>query len=189
MTLTPQQASIIGSASGFVDDWCVYEHWYGEPEQLIYVGICRLVDVFHAPDARTNSEWHKTVQMRHTLHVRIIATGERVECYRYYGRYLDANKPPCNRLGRHVGAGMEIMCVQTGERFATQSDAARALGVSQASISQNLNSLIPATKGGFQFRRVPRNSAGADDAAGAHGTPGAPPSGVAHPFIPVPTGA
>lgn len=158
--VTQHATQIVGSPAGFLNDWCVYEHYYGENDTLIYIGLCRLIDVFSAPDARNNSEWVKLVNDTYALTLRIIATGTRANCFAYHGHHMTTRgRPVCNARGVHAGARNVIECIETGARFNTQEEASRGMGVSQSAISQHLQGKPNfARVKGYTFRRVPADA-------------------------------
>lgn len=154
MTYTPQDASIIIDPNRNHELWVVYEHWWFNPDgadQIVYVNTCMLKDVFYMREARNNSHWLKWfADTGHQVRVRIIAT---------YGNMIDAQRaaithlkkfnpmPPCNEYGLQLSyAGRPLLC-SNGQEYATQSDAAMALGVSQSNISEHMRGRRKNVKG------------------------------------------
>ena len=159
--ITKTDSAIIVETGDTSKTWCVYEHHViltpGEPPETIMIGACRLCDVYNLSDGKKNSEWIRIFEKGGTVLVRIVATTpEKTFANRHAMKLLKEmeNKPRCNIFGydlRH--SSRAIKCVQSGERYATQSAAALALGIPASSISRHLNGELK-TAGGFNFHYV-----------------------------------
>jgi hypothetical protein len=162
MTIVAQSATIIDRTDQFNKQWCMYEHWMfddtAQADVLLYVGLCRLSEVFHFHDARRNSEWMKRVQPSTTLTIRIAMTGTRKECTDQRGIYIHAlpTRPICNMIGFDVvGTSPGIICNETNVRYASQVEACEALGLNQGRLSSHLAGKPGAVSlNGYTFRRA-----------------------------------
>lgn len=157
--MTPQAATIIDRLDQLRDRWCVYEHWlFNDTHQcdvLVYMGLCKLSQVFGMPDAHRNSEWGKLVTPATVLTIKITATGTHVECANQRGRNLLAltARPHCNQLGFDMtGTSARIVCNETGQEFSTQAECAEAQGISQGNLSLHLAGKLRKV-GGLTYRR------------------------------------
>jgi hypothetical protein len=146
--------------------WCAFEHIAalepGAPPAVIFVGACRLIEVYRLADGRTNSEWTKIYANGGTVQVRIIATGDRLDVMRHAQRHARTFDPlpRCNMYGYNVrGASRAIRC-SNGQTYPTQRDAALALGVSQSAISQQLDGKLLSVRG-FTFSYTTPDAVGA----------------------------
>lgn len=145
MTLiTTVQSTVANTVQGFGDDWCVYRHIVpsndGTPPSIIYIGCCKLTKLYDMTDARRNSEWRKLMTLDRALIVEIIAIGNKRECYQHRGRVIATSnpRPHCNVRGFDTtGAAVKIHC-SNGAVYATQTEAATALQLSQSAISRHL---------------------------------------------------
>lgn len=139
---------------GFNDNYCVYEVWLAD--QLIYVGSCKFTMFGTLPDAQSNSMFMKMVARDAELNVRIIATGNRADCYNHRTKHARSlpDIPVCNKhgaFGRFVG----VQCIEDGAIYPSQSAAAQAYGLSQGNISSHLKGAPGyANVGGRTFRKV-----------------------------------
>ena len=140
------------------DMWCVYEHQVvmteGEPPQVIMIGTCRLTEVYKLVDGKRNTEWGKIFRNGGSVLVRIRATSDdKREAYRYAQDLLrDSNpRPLCNLKGYNARMmGRRIECVNNGQTYRSQSEAAQALGLHQSSISRHMNGELEHA-GGYRF--------------------------------------
>lgn len=156
--LIPQSATTIGSVNTFRNDYCVYQHVYGDPEAIIYIGVCPLRDMLLGPDAAQNSEWLKMVNPNHSLTVTLLAIGPSAECYNHRVRMLHSMtvKPICNQRGVLLSlAAQPFRCDQTGQVFQSQVECARIMGLSQPALSNHLAGKIGWKRvKGYTFSRI-----------------------------------
>lgn len=161
MTYLPQNgASIIVDPNHHHETWAVYEHWWYNTEgddQLVYVNACKLADIIHMREARNNSHWLKWFDgSGRMLRIVIVATyTDMIEAQRAAMNHIKKFDPipPCNLYGSTISyAGRPIMC-SNGQEYATQSDAATALGLSQSNLSEHLRGRRKSVKGyTFQYK-------------------------------------
>jgi hypothetical protein len=157
MTITIHDTPITGVANVLRDAWCVYEHYTltpGEPPQLIYMATCPLIDIYRMREARDNSEW-SAVTNNGTIPImcRIVATTDDMNEARDFAiRHIKSfpNMPRCNLHGYNMHKSARRLMCSNGKEYATQSDAARDLGVNQSAISQHLQGRLRSVKG-FTF--------------------------------------
>ncbi len=155
----PEAAPIIHhglnvTADGLRNVWCVYEHSIHQqdaPPAAIFVGYCRLNDLFMMREARNNSEWARITNNGNVpIMLRIVALTDEM---------TDANKlalsqlatyptwPHCNANGYNLEAARRTIQCSNGQTFTSQEEAARVLGVSQSAVSQHLRGRLKAVKG------------------------------------------
>ncbi len=154
MTVTAQPSSLtIVTPQGCADDWCLFEHSIivnqGEPPQVIYVGTCRLRDVYKLIEARRNSEWRRIVTDRTPLFLRILQTGDKGEMIRASASQVRTYPafPRCNLVGHDAFAMTKALICSNGETYKSQADAADSLGVSQSAISRHLRGEVRHVRG------------------------------------------
>ncbi len=154
MSINIFAAPVILHNMSLTDKWCVYEIWHGAPSALEYIGTCKISAIGTVPDARRNAGFNARVTGSFTL--RIIATGDRVDCHNYRARLvrMSAEPPPCNRLNALVRYSA-IKCVNDGRIYRTQSEACAAYGITQGNMSNHLRG-APSynTLKGLKFMRV-----------------------------------
>lgn len=139
-------AAIIVDTRRAGETWCVYEHQAvmreGEPPETIMVGACRLVDVYHLRDGKTNSEWTQIFANGGHVLVRVVATSlNRQDAFRVAAEMVRDSRPQprCNLLGYNVrGARRPVICLNNGKRYETQLHAAAELGIHASAISRHL---------------------------------------------------
>lgn len=124
------------------DIWCCYTHFY-PVDGVIWVGHCRLVEVFDAPDARKNSEWIKRYQSDRSLKIGIVSLHNTP-----YAMHDAANamfpiykqfKPHCNLHGHLMSGASTVYCVETGVTYESASAACKAFNIANSNMSQHLN--------------------------------------------------
>lgn len=158
MTLQAQQSVVMADFTTFDKQWCVYEHHLHEPGEetlkVIYVGACKLANVYALADAMRNTHW---ATLKHTrpgsfLYVKVIMTGERVECMNASVKHILSHnpRPVCNQYGRDTSGWIRPILCSNGQEYATQQEAALALGLNQGQISQHLAGNVKSVKG-FTF--------------------------------------
>lgn len=156
MPVMEQPACILNAytPNSINDVWCVYEHHMvfkqGAPPELVYVASCKLTDLFQMREARSNSEWARLATQNLLFQIRVVATANnKSEAFTIMDRHMRKmpQMPRCNLHGFSMfRANRQIICGD-GRKFASQAEAARALGCSQGAISQHLNGHIPSIKG------------------------------------------
>lgn len=137
--------------------FAVYSHALNG--QTLFVGVCRMADLMHTPDARRNSVWVQMVKqapdafLRLALHAQFTNESEAIE---YQAVKIAELKPWANLTGttEPVASGKSIRCIETGETFVNASAAARACNISSSSMSNHLNGKpYYRTVGGKTFKR------------------------------------
>jgi hypothetical protein len=161
MTLTPQTAcTILDLAHKLPAQWCVYEVWLHDPDKdaatLVYINAAALRDVTLLLDLNRNTHWHSITKPSSYIYLKIVQTGEKLDCRNEAFRHMMAQepKPPCNMHGHDAAAGRSITC-SNGVTYETQTHAAEALGIKQSQISQHLRGRVPSVKGyTFSYKRT-----------------------------------
>lgn len=155
---TPADASIIVDTQRNNETWCVYEHQavmrQGEPPETILIGACRLTNVYHLQEGKTNSEWTRIFGAGGQVLVRIVSTAPtRSDAFRVAAeRVRNADpQPRCNMLGYSMRTKRQaVVCLNNGVRYETQQDAALALGIHASAISRHLRGGANSAQG-FKF--------------------------------------
>lgn len=143
--------------------WCVYEHHAftsaDEPPEIIYVNACPLADVFKMNDAYNNSDWLKVTGHGNDrpIMIRVIATTpEKLEALAFMNKHVRsfATMPRCNMFGYTMAGSTRPILCSDGREFANQTEAADALGVSQALVSLAVNGKRRSVRGFTLTRKV-----------------------------------
>lgn len=134
--------------------WCSYEHWAvltpGEKSMCIYIGCCKLTDLFRMKDPRTNSYWTKLFKNGGSVEVRVLATSEsQSDMVKHSIRTLRGYhpKPVCNIHGISMRSSHRKLLCSNGQTYKNQQDAAIALGIQQTSISRHLQGKVGSVQG------------------------------------------
>jgi len=166
MTMKTQPAAtIIGTARTMRDQWCVYEHMVDsgdplKPPQIIYIGACKLAEVFDMRDAQNNSDWTEIMVVDRPLIINIVATTpDAREAVRYAVDHIarQPQTPRCNLHGYNLHGQQRRLRCSNGTEYANQSEAARLLNVSQGAISRHLKGHLSTVKG-YTFTYVTRTA-------------------------------
>ena len=131
--------------------WAVYEHSLGTT--VLFVGVCQMRDIYNPRDARNNSEWVKQAVFDR-MATRVVSTHEtEPEAQRAATEWLAGmDKPPhCNEHGYPLNSRARPVMCSNGQRYASQSEAARLLDLQQSSISMALGNGGRKTAGGLRF--------------------------------------
>jgi len=156
MTITKQDINVIvNNVNAIGDEWCVYEHYMqtglpGTPPELIYIATCNLSDVFEMREARNNSDWCDLAALNPGVLIRIVmTTQDQTEAFNAAVRHMRSfpAMPRCNVHGYNVFGSNRAILASDGREFASQAEAARALGCSQAAISLHMNRKLDHVKG------------------------------------------
>lgn len=138
--LTVQGGDIYTTADQLPMLYCVYIH-SDATERVVYVGMCKLSEVYNATDARANSEWFKTIG-KETFNIRIAAVSPNpADCINKRFHLIQQYQPHCNIRGLDLAGNtgaQAIVCNETGERFPSITAAAMAHNASQSAISNHL---------------------------------------------------
>ena len=160
--LVPASASIIGKMGDFSKMYCVYEHWgYRDidasdaEEQLMYIGVSPMSNVYDFHDARINSKWQEIFIHNSPLRIVIIATSINVnECHNFKYQQVRDRKPFCNIYGTQPQANMPVVCNETNEEFETAAAACERYDIAPSSMSNHLRGKSGYKRlKGFTFRR------------------------------------
>lgn len=111
-------------------------------DQPLYVGACRLSELMDAPDARQNSEWNRCVVAQSAVTLTIVSEHPTLlEAETAALIHALTVKAYCNLNGQKVieKRGNAVMCIDTGEEFATAAEAAKILKLSTSNLSNHLN--------------------------------------------------
>jgi hypothetical protein len=157
MTITPCDSSLIIDTAPERPQWVAFEYQAsmspGAPPTVIYVGASPLTEVYRLGEGRSNSEFADIFRNGGHVLVRIIAIGDRHDIVRHAINYMRDNfetVPRCNLRGFNTkGMNRAIRC-SNGTTYDSQTEAARALGISQSAISQVLSGKLTHA-GGYTF--------------------------------------
>ncbi|RUW55586.1 hypothetical protein EOA32_00780 [Mesorhizobium sp. M1A.F.Ca.ET.072.01.1.1] len=140
LVTTPAQSFVVAKTHELGKLWCLYHH-HDATDQLAYIGVCKLLDLFQCPDARQNSEWIRLFGANEGIIVKLQLTSlDEVTVNNLRFRQVQELKPVCNMVGfSYAGAKMRIICNETGEEFESISHAARVHCLSQSALSNHLN--------------------------------------------------
>ena len=138
--VTPAQSFVVAKTRDFSKLWCVYHH-HDANDTLVYIGVCKLTELFSLPDARQNSEWVKRFGDDEPVIIKLQMVCEDVVfCNNTRFRQVQELKPVCNMIGFSYGLQrVRIVCDQTGETFDSISEAARAHNLTQSALSNHVN--------------------------------------------------
>lgn len=159
MTITRHTAcALVVDTLANNEQWCIFEHLAvmteGEPPQVIFIGVCKLVEVYKMAPARTNSEWFRIFEKGGQVLVQIIGTTtDKTEAFRFAQERIRETmpRPICNVNGRNLKSQRaSIQCVQNGRYYNSQLEAAHDLGIYASSISRQLSGQSPSAQG-FTF--------------------------------------
>ncbi len=162
MTITKQvNCSLECTGWTVADQWCVYEHYVpsetpGTPPLLIFIGACKLIDVFNVQHARNNSDWTEIFAHDRPLLITVVETMSTQEeaMNRSIVRVRALPEPPrCNLHGFNLFGQKRRLACSNGQEYATQAHAAKALNISQGAISRHLKGHLSSVKG-FTFTYV-----------------------------------
>lgn len=161
MTLIPQTTSdLTDVALKMAHQWCVYEHHLHNPDDgsasLIFISWCKLTDAYTLADAARNSEWARLVKPSSWLTVRIIQTGNEIDCRNHAMAHMRALQPMpiCNLKGIDTTLIARRIGCSNGQEYETQTAAAKALGIPQGMLSRHLKGDLKHVKG-LTFWRIP----------------------------------
>jgi len=161
--MTPTDTNIVIDTTRPTLIWCVYEHQCvlepEKPPETILVGACRLTDCYKLIDGKTNSEWGRIYANGGAVLVRIIQLhDDALTAKRAAIAHIKTlpHPPRCNLRGVSMrGAKRPIICDQNGQEYATQGEAAEALGISQSGISRHMAGELAHVQGHtFHYRAV-----------------------------------
>lgn len=158
MTLQAADAAIIMDTVNPAESWCVFEHQVvlsqGEPPTVILIGACRLTEVYRLMDGKTNTEWMRIFRGGGSIMVRIIATTmDRHLAFRHAQDLVRKAepKPICNIRGYSIrGQARAVICLNNGQRYSTQAEAAAALGIHASALSRHMRGDL-SHAGGLRF--------------------------------------
>jgi len=158
MTITRHETMIVLPTERPWTIYCAYEHKVqmtaDAPPETIYVGVCRLTDVYRMGDGNRNSEWQGIFARGGQVLIRIFATStDRHELTMLATQHMRSlpNIPRCNLRGvKTRGRGRAVWC-SNGEVYPNQIDASVRTGVPQSQISRVVNGYAP-TAHGLVFR-------------------------------------
>jgi hypothetical protein len=137
-TLAHENGFLTLPMKDFSSHYALYEHRL--IDKVIYLGICKLTDIYSFPDARQNTEWLRFITGDVPIIVKVLRTAPRaIDLQNERYRLIQALRPPCNVSGNQLhGQHVMIECVEDGQRYPTQLEAAKAYGISQSALSNHL---------------------------------------------------
>jgi hypothetical protein len=149
-------ATIEATTLAMREHWCVYSHHaFGE---LFYIGLCKMRDVFDAPDAIKNNHWRDHITDETPIKLTIVFSSIILsDCNKLHAQLIEQYKPRANKLGWITTGPVVISCVSgphAGKTWRSQVEAARALGFNQPTLSNHLNGIAGyETVKGMKFKR------------------------------------
>ena len=139
-----QQSTTIGTIDQLQKDYASVSYSTGDPFAVIWVGVVKLHDLYKFIDPGENNQWRHHVTPHTQLVVTIHYTGSKIECQIESSKLIVKHKPVCNMTGH--SHSKRIAC-SNGQIYATQSEAAQALGLNQGGISSVLNGRLQSISG------------------------------------------
>lgn len=154
MTQKQDCALIAASPDAIEQLFCSYEHHMvftpGDPPTLVFVHACKLTDVYLMREARSNTDWVLLAEQNYPLIINVTNTFDSLaDAINHVQRQVKAMPAPprCNLHGYNMASMRRIIVCSDGREFGNQSEAARAIGVSQSAISQHMKSKTSTVKG------------------------------------------
>lgn len=140
LATTPAQSFVVARTHEIGRLWCLYHH-HDATDQIAYIGVCKLNELFQCPDARQNSEWIKRFGDNEAIVIKLQMTSfDEVTLNNTRFRQVQELKPVCNMIGfTTFGARVRIICNETNEAFDSISHAARVHNLTQSALSAHLN--------------------------------------------------
>lgn len=145
--LIPCNIRVITTANDIRQLYAVYTHSDGEGV-VKYVGVTPLSELFTLKDALCNSLWSPMFgKHMQTLEINVVGlTASEHEAYNEQRRLIAQHNAEFNKRGFYVDPKKQaVVCVETGERFATITECARAHNLSYPALHGHL-----ARKPGFK---------------------------------------
>lgn len=139
-----QQSTTIGTIDHLQKDYASVSYSTGDPFAVIWIGVVKLHDVYKFIEPGKNNQWRHHVTPDTQLVVTVHYTGSRIECQIESSKLILKHKPVCNLTGH--SHSKRISC-SNGQIYATQSEAAQALGLNQGGISSVLNGRLKSISG------------------------------------------
>lgn len=138
------------------NNWGVYLIFNPSEGKVVYIGYCKLTKLFAIPDARANFAVTSTLGKDTAIVLQILdiclEKGEAIRKHRE--RIVEYGKPEANIMAEALSNG-KILCIDTGEQWATITEAAEAHGVDAGALSRHLRN-VPGhiTVGGKVYKRA-----------------------------------
>lgn len=147
-------APIVYDTKTAQSDWVVYIHKVDDI--AVFVGYCKLVEIFHSPDARRNIEWLKNAAGRKITLQIIGKTGDRIKAHNEAHKMITQFRPLWNVHGSRLGKGEKVKCIESGDEYENATAAARYYGCALSTMSNHLNRRQGYEKinGHFTFERI-----------------------------------
>ena len=162
ITFPPDARPMIGhpetSAQHMRSLFCVYEHSAiirpGDPFETVFVGVCRLHELFTMREAFANTEWVRlTDNGAATVTIKIVAiSNDVVEAQNFAFMHLRSfpEWPRCNKLGYNMHKTARTVVCSDGREFESQVAAAHAIGITPSAMSQHMRGQLKTVRG-FRF--------------------------------------
>jgi hypothetical protein len=132
---------VITTANDLRQLYAIYTH--ADNDGIVqYVGVCPLSELFTLKDALCNSIWPKKFgSPMQTLEMNVVAlTADEREAYNEQRKLIATHNPECNKRGFYVEPKKQaVVCIETGEKFATISEACRAHNLSYPALHGHLS--------------------------------------------------
>lgn len=135
--------------------WCVYLHFINGDTTPIFAGVCRVRALLDMQEARGNSAWTELVLGPTPIRIALIHTTDSYyEAVNFRMKYIIAQKPICNMQGKSIGVSRIIVCNETGQEYASITEAARKMDAGLSNMTNHINRK-PGFKSvkGYTFRR------------------------------------
>lgn len=133
--------------------WVIYFH--NVDDITVYIGMCRLADIFNPQDVRNNAEWYKLTAGKTVRVIPIYQTDDYAACKVQWVKWVHQYRPRGNLFSQMARRRARVQCVETGAEYDTATEAAHKNGISQSAMSNHLNGRFGYDKiHGMTFRRV-----------------------------------
>jgi hypothetical protein len=145
-----QQSMTIGTIDEQQKDYATVSYATCDPFAVIWIGVVKLHDVYKFIEPSKNNQWRTHVSPHTEIIVTVHCTGSKIDCQVHAGKLIVQHKPVCNMTGH--SHSRRVAC-SNGIIYATQSEAAQALGINQGAISSVLNGRLKSA-GGHYFHYI-----------------------------------
>jgi hypothetical protein len=147
--LLPHESRLTIEVETCRHSFCVYGHFLKNlptvcpSNEIFFVGICKLTDVYKFPDAYRNNYWRDNVSENTIIEILVSFTSENlIECQRQLEVIVKQSRPIANIKGYRQHGKTMVTCIQgsnVGKVYNTTTEAAELNGVSQPAMSNHLN--------------------------------------------------
>lgn len=122
------------------NQWCVYELYDGNTAVVVYIGVCKLSNLFSIPDARSNVLFDETFDEAQSLLIRLLKQCQtKVEAQRHVIQFINERGTPLMNCATFQHVNQRIRCVTTGETFKSAKEACDAHDLVPSQLSNHLS--------------------------------------------------